>query len=290
MTIVVGTDFSPASSAVAVVAAEIARRRGELVVAHVVDGPLLPEAFALAEHRKLEDEAHRLGAHGCRVRARRIGDGNIGKQLGALAQAERATLLVCGAQGEGMRSGLGSVAAFALRHATCPVLVVREPERLMQAVNDGPLTVLVPFALDVTDEGLVEAFAIVGSAGDFDADFAHYRNVPETNADRLHPPLTREEQLRAYFGSLPVTVNVRTVMERDGYGRLDAHISDLARERHADLVICGSHHRHGVDRMRDGSVAEGIVSRSPVSVLVARAPNAARPVTSAATPGYERRP
>lgn len=285
MTIVVGTDFSPASSAVAVVAAEIARRRGEeLVVGHVVDGPLLPEPFAPVQHRRLHEEVRRLGGHGCRARAQILSDGNVGKELGALAQKERATLLVCGARSEGLRSGLGTVATSALRHATCPVLVVREPQRLLRALGEAPLTVLVPFALDVTDAGLVEALSLVSSTGDFNADFVHYRSVPETIFGRQRPPLLREQQLRAYFGSLPVAVNVRTVIERDAYGRLDAHVHDLARERNVDLVLCGSHHRHGVQRMREGSVAEGIVVRAPVSVLVARAPDAATPETKASTP------
>jgi nucleotide-binding universal stress UspA family protein len=49
-------------------------------------------------------------------------------------------------------------------------------------------------------------------------------------------------------------------------------ILDLARDRNVDLIIVGSHGRGGIQRAILGSVAEGILRRSPVPVLVTHAP------------------
>jgi nucleotide-binding universal stress UspA family protein len=50
---------------------------------------------------------------------------------------------------------------------------------------------------------------------------------------------------------------------------------DLARDRKVDLIIVGSHGRGGIRRAILGSVAEGILRRSPVPVLVTHAPASA---------------
>ncbi len=45
-----------------------------------------------------------------------------------------------------------------------------------------------------------------------------------------------------------------------------------AREWHADLIVCGTHGRRGVERLLMGSDAEYILRHSPVPVLLVRAP------------------
>ncbi|MCC6528571.1 MAG: universal stress protein [Polyangiaceae bacterium] len=44
-----------------------------------------------------------------------------------------------------------------------------------------------------------------------------------------------------------------------------------AREVAADLIVVGTHARHGVERLLLGSIAEGILRDAPVPVLVVRA-------------------
>jgi nucleotide-binding universal stress UspA family protein len=48
-------------------------------------------------------------------------------------------------------------------------------------------------------------------------------------------------------------------------------ILDAAREAHADLIVIGTHGRGGVVRAVLGSVAEGVVRRATIPVLIARA-------------------
>lgn len=269
MSILVGTDFSPAALSTGIVAAELARRRGdELVLVHVVDGPLLPPPGG--DHERIAEEARRLSAHGCRVRTVLERDGNRGKRLADIAEREDAALIVVGAQGGGLRSPLGTVATGTIRNTARPVLVVRKPEGLWER-DSGRVRALVPLALDGTDVGVLEALKLVAGSGDLDADFVHYRPVP-TPRDEPRTRIGDERALRSYFGELPPGIAVRHVDERDGFGRLDGHVTDLAVERGADLIVCGSHHRHGLERVRIGSTAEGLVLHAPVSVLVARAP------------------
>jgi nucleotide-binding universal stress UspA family protein len=53
-------------------------------------------------------------------------------------------------------------------------------------------------------------------------------------------------------------------------GHVQQALLDAAREHHAELLIVGTHGRHGIDRLLAGSIAESLVRRAPCSVLVAR--------------------
>ncbi len=55
-----------------------------------------------------------------------------------------------------------------------------------------------------------------------------------------------------------------------------SEIEAAAREAKADLIVMGTHGRHGLARVLLGSVAEKVVRTSPCPVLTVRAPEAAR--------------
>lgn len=270
MTIIAGTDLSDSARAVADLAADIARARDEqLMLAHVTDGPILP-----ALRDQLGQEARRLAAGGARVEPV-VDSGGVAEVLAEMAQRAGASLLVVGAQGAGLRGLLGRVATSILRRATVPLLVVRKPERLQaftaRAAGSKPLHALFCLSLDETEPPVRDALALLASVGAVDADLAHYRLVPEQPALRHDAVRLAARDVVEALGPLPARVRATPVV-RDGYGRLDAHVSDLAAERGVDLVVCGSHRRHGLERLAEGSIAEGIVRHAPVSVLVAHAP------------------
>jgi nucleotide-binding universal stress UspA family protein len=58
------------------------------------------------------------------------------------------------------------------------------------------------------------------------------------------------------------------------YGDADQAIVNAATREEADLVAMSTHGRSGLDRLRFGSVAEGVVRRAPVPVLLVRGPGA----------------
>ncbi|WP_222913258.1 universal stress protein [Natrinema sp. SYSU A 869] len=53
-------------------------------------------------------------------------------------------------------------------------------------------------------------------------------------------------------------------------GKPDHEIVDLAEEEAYDTIIIGSHGREGISRILLGSVAENVVRRSPIPVIVVR--------------------
>jgi nucleotide-binding universal stress UspA family protein len=256
MTILVATDLSSACRDAADVAAGIARAHGEpLVVVHVTDGPVLP---ALVE--RVESEAMRVGQLGLQARAI-VEPGDPAPMIADIATRLNASLVVFGARGAGLRDLLGTTATKALRLVGAHVLVVRKPERLEKLVQGKGAYVLACVAYDGKEAVLRDALAYVAKSAPLQVDAAHYRRRPDAPPEG--DPVKRLEPL-------PPRVTATSII-RDGFGRLDAHLSDLAKERGVDLVVCASHRRKGLERLRDGSVSEGIVMHAPVSVLVARA-------------------
>ena len=55
-------------------------------------------------------------------------------------------------------------------------------------------------------------------------------------------------------------------------GKPATEIVRAAKEWSADVIVVGTHGRHGVERMFLGSVAEAVMRHAPCSVLVVRAP------------------
>jgi universal stress protein A len=136
--IVVPTDFSECAQEAWRVARRIASFAGsELVLAHVLaaapqkEGLLLPEPGPTQEERLQKRAADSLDewaatADGTTVRTA-VKSGRPADEIVSLASDERADLIVMGTHGRGdiTRLLLGSVADAVVRHAPCPVLLVR---------------------------------------------------------------------------------------------------------------------------------------------------------------------
>jgi nucleotide-binding universal stress UspA family protein len=61
------------------------------------------------------------------------------------------------------------------------------------------------------------------------------------------------------------------LLEQDGQ-RVSRVIVDEATRWHADLVVVGTHGRHGIEHLLLGSVAEAVARTAPGSVLLVRTP------------------
>jgi nucleotide-binding universal stress UspA family protein len=57
------------------------------------------------------------------------------------------------------------------------------------------------------------------------------------------------------------------------HGVIDEVICQVARERDADVLVVGSHERHGLDRIAIGSVARRLMREAPCPVLVVKPPD-----------------
>jgi nucleotide-binding universal stress UspA family protein len=193
------------------------------------------------------------------------------------AESVGADLLVLGNRGASRlaRVVLGSVADKVMRHAHCPVLVVRPspssgtilaatdfspPARAALIAADreaarrrGSVRLTVVHSLDLPPELMGFGFAPLVPA-------------PIGLADSR--PALREGAEKRLAGELRETgVQASTVVED---GPAASSIVRLAEAQSAELVVLGTAGKTGLRRVILGSVAEAVVRRAPCSVLVVR--------------------
>jgi nucleotide-binding universal stress UspA family protein len=141
-TILLATDGSVEAQLAASTAADLARRtNSELHVATVgADLPLyeLPDYPArfedvVREQRRqaqevLDQQVKRIEDSGGTVNERHLREGRADEEIVTLAQEIGAGLIVMGSRGHGRirRALMGSVSDSVVRHAHCPVTIVRE--------------------------------------------------------------------------------------------------------------------------------------------------------------------
>jgi nucleotide-binding universal stress UspA family protein len=134
--ILLATDLAPASAGAADQALELARDlRASLLVVSVIDGTRSHALEQLPDRMDQRRAAREMAAQSIVVRGRRAGvnvsfliwEGDPGPAIVEAADAERVDLVVVGTRGRNRveRAVLGSVSDHVIRHAHCPVLVVR---------------------------------------------------------------------------------------------------------------------------------------------------------------------
>jgi universal stress protein E len=191
--------------------------------------------------------------------------GSPGQVLPDCAEQFRAELVVVGAALRGRLGILGTTAQRVLRAAHMPVLVAREslhrrPARVLLTTDVSELSASVQErALDV-----VEALYRAGST--------QFRSLLVVTPGLMTPPLPAGSLERAARAELD-----RFLLRRRGranpvqpavrVGNASTEIVDEARDWNADLLVVGTHARHGVSRVLLGSVAEACIRDAPCSVL-----------------------
>jgi len=145
--------------------------------------------------------------------------------------------------------------------------------------------ILVPVDGSLTSQrGLDESFALAHALGST----LHLLNVVEPglliDTTSMHvPPAHVLDELRAAGERLVFDAAARARHEgirahasvrcEPGQRIADA-ILTACRQCGADLIVMGTHGRHGIERLALGSDAEDVLRRSPVPVLVVRLPEA----------------
>ncbi|QYJ16394.1 Putative universal stress protein [Rubrobacter xylanophilus DSM 9941] len=145
--ILLATDGSEHARRAARAAVELAQKTGsELHVVHV--GPALPSVFAYTEldparveeeaRGMLEEEVRRIRESGGAVAEGHLRLGDPAENVVSLAEELGAGLIVVGSRGLGglRRALMGSVSESVVRHAHCPVLVVRGDGEGMEGEGD----------------------------------------------------------------------------------------------------------------------------------------------------------
>jgi nucleotide-binding universal stress UspA family protein len=282
VTILCGTDFSEHAAAAARVAAGIAARlEVPLRLVHVVserEGRARTPAFDAANAR-LRDEVVRLRPgsaieiEGC------LESGPPEEVLASLGEGLGARLIVVGSLGtrKQHRWLLGSVAERVAQLSPVPVLVVRDGARLEAwARTENPLRVMV--GVEPTPGSLValrwaSGLRAIGPTKLVVARVAwpveEHRRLgvpPPIPLDRLRTEVESAllDETRAWAGMEP-GADLSFVV-RAGFGRVDTHLTQLAEEAGADLLVVGSHHRATVARLWQGSVSRSVLHGAPMSV------------------------
>ena len=287
--IVCGTDFSAAAAEAVDIAAAMARQLGtELVLVHVDEfyglAPVDPNLFAAALSEKrtvLDQEATRLRSLGTQVKDK-LFSGSAFDQLVAAATDAKGRLIVVGAVGHGLvrRVFLGSVAERTAEASPVPTLVVR-PKSNLAAWIDGKhvLKILVGYDFSEASDAALRWVNQLTEIGKFQATVL-YTNWPPDEARRL-----------GYEGPLPLVTNpadIQKNLERDlknrvarflpkqevtvivepGWGTPEGYLFEMASRQKVDLIVVGTHQRHGLGRILLGSVSRAVLHHAKVAVAV----------------------
>ena len=159
-----------------------------------------------------------------------------------------------------------------------PVLVVRNAEPFTAwARGQRPLRVMIGVDFSPTADAALEWAIRLRRMGPCDVVLNYvYWPLGERRRVAVHesekPPLdyapadaALTEELAARVGKLPGegTVSIRA---RAGYGRSADHLVQAAEEEQADLIVVGTHQRHGLDRLWHGSVSRGVLHQATMNV------------------------
>jgi nucleotide-binding universal stress UspA family protein len=140
---------------------------------------------------------------------------------------------------------------------------------LVPVDGSGPSDAAIGLAVKVAgDEGAKITFAHVVEVAKLASMAAPSSIDPSFAVDaarRAGQEILDQAKARAQKAKLTI---MTVLLEGDAVSAL----VDLAADRKFDLIVVGSHGRSGIRRALLGSVAEGILRRSPVPVLVTHAP------------------
>lgn len=285
--IVCGTDFSQHAAQAVEAAAALARRLDEpLVLVHAVERESrtalpaeLRDSLCLFERAQLHEELERLRAAKVEV----IEDFRAGKPDAVLVEAaiaQHARLLVVSSHGRKPpgRWVLGSVAERAAEASPVPILVVRAAAPFTGwALGKRRLRVFVGADFSAHSEAVLRWVAWLRQLGRCDILVTYLEpTLPANGPFGMDPSpivaemLDRTEQLQARCFRQRVravlgTSRVRVRIEK-GWARSDAHLIQVAREERADLIVVGTHQRHGLGRLGHLSVSRGVLHYAPMSV------------------------
>ena len=286
MSVVCGTDFSSNAMMAVDAAAVIAARLGEPLDLVHVTSPLWTDVPPSAQTALLDQARAQLDEEVARARSRHADaravllQGITDDALVAYAAESGARLIVVSSVGRRVpgRWLLGSVAERTAQAASTPVLIVRDAAPFIAwAQGQRRLRVLVAVDFSATADDALRWVAGLGKIGACEV-VAAYSSWPPGERRRLgsagHPTvfesdpeiatvLTRD--LERKVRDLPAELNVRVRVETT-LGRASSHLVEMARAESADVLVVGTHQRHGARRLWHGSVSRAVLHEAPMSV------------------------
>jgi nucleotide-binding universal stress UspA family protein len=286
--IVVGVDGSAASDAAVSWAAHDAEMRGvPLTLVHIENpkAPTWSQVMILEQVRGWQQaEGRNVLASAFKIAHDAIGENSEVQVNGELLFAatvpklielsRRAELVVVGTDGRGAltRGLLGSVSSGLVRHAHCPVAVIREEGALAEQPDRRPVLVGIDgsssseFATKLAfDEASRRRVELVALHAWSDRELVELPGIDWSEV-KAEEQRVLSEALAGWRERYPdVTIRMSLVCDSPGRALVDA-------ARSAQLVVVGSHGRSFAGRLVLGSVSNALVQSARTPVIVARKP------------------
>ena len=304
--ILLATDGSKGADLAGRVAAVLAAGTGsELHVVHVYGiapwYPVFPEGegFEQAEAEKppaeedhgwvserrtrelLDEEVQKIVSGGGTVARAHLREGAPAQEIVGLAEELGAGLIVVGSRGLGgiRRALMGSVSDSVVRHAHCPVLVVRGEARGQAGGQTEAFPTKILMATDASEEARLAATtaAEMAERTGSELEVVHVGEVrpvshPEWRGYHARYEDLREKSQRLLEGRVEEIESTGGTVARAHLrmGHPDEEIVLLAEETGADLIVVGSRGLGGIRRALVGSVSDSVVRHAHCAVLVVR--------------------
>ena len=293
--ILFASDASEDSELAATTAVGLAKVTGsELHVLHVA--PAFPDYFEPSDpepgpteregRRILDEQLNKIENVGGTVAQSHLRRGGAAEEVIDLAEELETGLIVLGSRGRGRirRALMGSVSDSVVRHAHCPVMVVRWKP------------VVFPAKILLATDGSEEAALAAQSAADLAARTAselHVTHVGKALSQGgfvagvdVGPLPTGSQELLDKEAKELLQAELERMREAGGSvteahlmsGRADEEIIFLAEGVGSDLVVVGSRGLGGIRRARLGSVSDSVVRHTHCPVLVVRREGLQEPV------------
>src|ERR671910_2920983 len=298
--VLLATDGSREAELAARTAADLSQKTGsELHVVHAfgivpVGPPVYPEATDLqsveyeaeteegqriSEQRArevLQEEVEKVRSAGGAVAGEHLIEGRVAPGIVGLAEEIGAGLVVVGSRGRGgiRRALMGSVSDSVVRHAHCPVLVVRDGESERDLLPGRIL-----LAVDGSEEASTAARTAVALAERTGSELhvVHVGEVKPVSHPEWRGYLARYEKLqeearRLLEGQVDEITSAGGTVSRAHLrmGRPDEEIVVLGEEIGAGLIATGSRGMGGMRRALMGSASDSVVRHAHCPVLVVR--------------------
>jgi nucleotide-binding universal stress UspA family protein len=271
------------------IAAALARRlETKLLLLYVdelytslVSDPVIVEAAALQTRCEVDRETQRLRDLGTDIDGKVL-TGSAFDELVTAATKAKAHLIVIGAVGHGLARRLlvGSVAERTAESSPIPTLVVRPKGRLASWIRgEHPLKILVGYDFSpasdatlnwvnqLTEIGKVQTTVLYSSWPPDEARRMGYEGpLPLiTNPAEVEKKLERD--LKKHVTKLLPNPNVKVFVE-PGWGTPEGYLFEIASRQKVDLIVVGTHQRHGLGRVLLGSVSRAVLHHAKVAVAV----------------------
>lgn len=274
--VVCATDFSTRANGAAAVAAQLARAQSTaLWLVHVAEMP--GSAALAAARRNLQVAAEPLRACGVEIEPLVLQGADPVQALVSFLRDETPALVVVASATKSPldRWALGSFSERLAQSAPIPTLVVKDPAPFRSwSWAETRLRILGALDLKTDSDGALRWLRGLGFVGPYDLipcyvvwrprvpgePMSAPANLPAAELDRAQRELRK--QVRDHLGEEFQEVTVR-VTHRD----VASCLVDVAREKKAQLVVVGTHQRHGVNLQFHGSVSRALLRESGLNVL-----------------------